>query len=107
MPSNFKSLLKSLSKKSNHDQFKHACIVLRGGAIQSIGYNFNATHSEISALNKLWPNKRSGTVVFNLRFTRTGLGNSAPCRDCKVYMIKYGVKQSWYYENGFIVKEKL
>ena len=99
--------LKSLSLKSNHDHYKHACIVLKGGAIQATGYNYNNTHSEISALNQLWPSKRRNTIVFNLRFTNNGLGNSAPCNRCRTYMIKSGVSQSWYWEDGFLVKEKL
>jgi cytidine deaminase len=100
-------VLRNLSKKSNHDHYKHASIVLKGGAIQATGYNFNSTHSEIKALSQIWPSKRRNTIVFNLRFTNSGLGNSAPCNRCRKFMIDNGVSQSWYWEDGFLVKEKL
>lgn len=103
----FLKKLERLSTHSNHSRFNHGAIVLRGGAIQSVGYNFNDTHAEIHALKKLWPSKRAGTTVFNLRFTTRSLGNSRPCDGCMAFMELHSIKNIWFYEDGKLVKERL
>lgn len=100
-------LLKQLSQNSNHSRFKHGAIVLKGGAIQSFGYNFNDTHAEVHALKVLWPSKRRGTTVFNLRFTNRAIGNSRPCSSCMDFMVRNKVANIWFYEGGILVKERL
>lgn len=81
--------------------------MLRGGAIQSFGYNFNDTHAEVNALKKLWPSKRAGTTVFNLRFTVNSLGCSRPCDSCMAFMARFSVKNIWFFEDGELRKERL
>lgn len=100
-------LLKRLSIRSNHDTFHHATVVIKGGAIQSFGYNLNATHAEVNALKKLWPSKRAGVTVFNLRFTRRGLGNSRPCKRCMDFMVQNSVANIWFYEDGELKRERV
>lgn len=99
--------MKALALRSDHDAFRHGCIVLKGGAIQAFGYNLRQTHAEINALKKLWPSKRAGTTVFNLRFTRHSLGNSRPCHRCMDYMVQNSVKNIWFFEDGKLLKERV
>ncbi len=99
--------IKTLATRSNHSRFNHGAIVLKGGAIQSMGYNFNDTHAEVHALKKLWPSKRAGTTVFNLRFAVNSISNSRPCDSCMDYMVQNSVKNIWFFENGELVKERL
>lgn len=76
---------------------KHATLVIKGGAILAIGYNHDKTHSEIAALNKLWPSKRVGTTIINVRINkRNQLVNSAPCDNCMKYLKKHGVRKVKY-----------
>lgn len=65
-----------------------------------MGYNRSFQHSEVNALNHLWPNKRSGTTIINLRITRGGhFGNARPCQKCWDYLMVSGVNKVIYY-NG-------
>lgn len=65
-----------------------------------MGYNRNFQHSEVNALNHLWPNKRAGTTLINLRITRGGrLGNARPCPRCWSYLLLSGASKVIYY-NG-------
>lgn len=71
--------------------------MLKGGAIISIAHNGNELHAEVRALKKLWPSKRLGTVVINLRFTAGNkIGCSKPCKDCYKYMQDVGVSKCIY-----------
>lgn len=100
------TLLKRVALRSDHDQFKHATIVLRGGAVVSYGTNLGKRHSEVVALNKIWPNKRVGCTVVNIRIIKDGsFGNSKPCERCEKYLKKNGIKKVSYsvvggFENG-------
>lgn len=84
------------AQKSDHQQFKHAAIVLKGGAVLAFGFNHEKVHAEVNALKKLWPNKRKGTTVISLRFTKSGFGNSRPCPHCSKFMKENGVKKFVY-----------
>lgn len=84
------------AQKSDHQQFKHAAIVLKGGAVLAFGFNHEKVHAEVNALKKLWPNKRKGTHVISLRFTKTGMGNSAPCDKCQKFMKENGIEKVTY-----------
>lgn len=89
-----KNQLIRLAKKSPHPLHKHATIVIRGGAVIAVGYNHDGIHSEIVALSKLWPSKRRGCSIINIRIRRSGtIGISDPCVDCSIYLFKYGIKK--------------
>lgn len=90
-------------------EFRHATLVFKGGALVSFGYNHSYRHSEENALNKLWPSKRRGCVIYNVRIRVDGsLGISRPCKKCLVYLAKNGVSKVYYTTNdGRIVGEKI
>lgn len=91
------SLLTKLASKSHHPRFYHSSIVVRGGAIISQGYNHDKIHSEIDALTNLWPNRRAGSTIINLRINRSGgFANSRPCRECYDFLIANGIKRIYY-----------
>ena len=98
-----------LAEKARHKCHKHAAIVMRGGAIISIGVNHDEIHAEVQALKALWPSERKDTRVFVVRLTRGGrLGLSKPCPACQAYMRAAGVKSVDYSTNvGTIERMKL
>lgn len=82
---------------SDHEQFRHATLVIRGGAVISIGANLGHRHSERVALGKLWPSKRRGCSIINIRVRRDGsFGNSKPCEKCSIFLKENGVKKVSY-----------
>lgn len=84
--------LKRLAAMSPHPAHKHATLILRGGAVVSFGYNHDNLHSELVALSRLWPNKRRGTSIINIRITRGGAyGLSFPCPSCLAELKENGV----------------
>lgn len=73
-----------------------------------MGYNRSFLHSEVHALNQLWPNKRSGTTLINLRITRGGhFGNARPCPTCWNHLILSGVNKVIYYSGKDWVMERV
>jgi hypothetical protein len=106
---NYIGLIQKIAKKSKFKRAQHASLVLKGGAILAYAHNGNFTHSEVRALKKLWPSKRQGVTVVNLRFTAANsIGCSKPCRNCELYMRKAGVQKVIYTNaNGLFVEERL
>lgn len=88
------------ARKSTHSSFHHGTLILRGGAVVAAGYNHGEIHSEKMAISKLWPNKRKGCTVINVRITKTGFGNSAPCPDCLNLLRSMGIKRVIYSERN-------
>lgn len=85
-------MLKKIASRSPHHAQRHASVVVKGGAVLAVGYNHSGRHSEVVALSKLWPSKRKGTTIINLRLKRSGLvGDSYPCTKCQAFLIKNGV----------------
>ena len=86
------NLLKKIAMKSDHKNYKHATIVLRGGAVVAFGANLGKRHSEVVALSKIWPNKRKGCRIVNIRIRRDGsFGMSKPCKNCSKFLKENGV----------------
>ena len=91
------AIAKSLALRSDHPDYRHAAIVIRGGAQISIGYNHGWRHAEIVALGSIWPNKRIGARVWSLRFTKTGrLAMAKPCPRCEEFMRRAGIRAVHY-----------
>lgn len=87
-------LLERVAMKSPHPIHKHASLVVKGGAILAFGYNHDNRHSEVVALSKLWPSKRRGCTIINLRVKRNGeFGNSYPCARCQKFLLDNGVRK--------------
>ena len=79
------------------ERMMHATILTRGGSIVAVGYNHDDIHSEVSAINKLWPNKRAGCKFINIRIRRDGsLGLSAPCTRCMRELREAGIRSGRY-----------
>lgn len=86
-----------IASKSDHPDYRHAAIVVRGGAQISIGYNHGWRHAEVVALGPLWPSKRVGSRVWSLRFTKTGrLAMAKPCPSCEEFMRRAGVRVVYF-----------
>lgn len=89
--------LRRLAEKSPHKTYKHAVQIVKGGSVISYGYNHDTIHAEVQALNKLWPGFARGTVVYSMRFTRSGnLAMAKPCDDCETALRAAGVKKVVY-----------
>lgn len=88
------ALLRKIASRSPHPSHKHATLVMKGGALLAWGFNHDDLHSERVALSKLWPNKRAGTAVINIRVTRSGsIGISWPCGSCLQFLVGNGVQK--------------
>lgn len=84
---------KKLAKRSTR-KHQHVALVFKGGALLATGYNYDRTHAEVAALNKLWPSKRRGTTVISLRIGKDdSLKDATPCEHCWAYMETAGVKE--------------
>lgn len=91
------NLLIKNAKTSSHKQHLHSTLILRGGKPVSYASNKNFHHSEVRALNKLWPSKREKVTIINIRIRRNGtIGLSKPCERCMKYLRKNKVGRIWY-----------
>lgn len=100
--------LLAATEKSEHRNHRHATLVLRGGSLVAIGYNRSFQHSEVNALNHLWPNKRAGTTLINLRITRGGLfGMARPCPECREYLKSNKVGKVIYFNGDEWIMERV
>lgn len=102
------------TNKSQAAPYKHACIIVRGGSIVSIGlnrvknnwfsntcYRMKTVHSEIDALRNMDKKDVKGSVLYVSGITMAkNLVNSKPCEECQkeinVYIEKYGLKAVFY-----------
>jgi deoxycytidylate deaminase len=102
-------IARKLAQKSSHSWALHSAIVMRGGSVLSTGYNKDCRHAEVSALNKIWPNKRAGARLFSFRITPGGKWACAkPCPDCMKVIKASGIKDVWYTDReGKIQKMKV
>ena len=103
------ALVRKNATKARHPQHKHVAIVLRGGAIMSVGHNYDSVHAEVAALSRLWPDQRKGCKVWSLRVRKHGqYGLAKPCPKCQQFMRENGIKTVFYSDaEGVIVKMKL
>lgn len=102
------SLALRTAAKSPHPHHRHASVVLKGGAVLATGYNHDERHSEVVALSKLWPSKRRGTVVLNLRLTNAGsVALARPCVECAEFLRRSGVQYVWWTTREGLEGERL
>lgn len=104
-----KSLLLKAMERSEHRQYRHVTLVLRGGAVLAHGYNRGHKHSEVNALSHLWPNKRRGVSILNVMFRKNGeMGKARPCDGCMEYLRSQGVVKVTYYDGkGAWISERV
>ncbi len=96
----FKKLLLKALVRSEHRQYRHVTLVLKGGAVLAHGYNRGHRHSEVNALSHLWPNKRKGVSILNVMFRKNGeMGIARPCEGCWAYLKEQGVVKVTYYND--------
>lgn len=102
------NLAKRVARRSPHPAHKHATLVFRGGALLASGFNHNERCSEYVALSKLWPSKRRGTTVLNIRLTRGGvMGLAKPCQDCWKYLAENGVQKAIWFDGKDFVEARV
>lgn len=95
-------------KKSDHKHHKHSTLVFRSGALVAWGYNRGYRHSEVNALCSIWPNKRRGLHIVNLRITRGGaFGNARPCKNCRAFLLGQGITKATYFDGSNWVVERM
>lgn len=93
-----------LARKSDHLDFRHATLLMRGGNIVASGFNKGHKHAEVMALERLWPNGAKGCDAVNIRLTRAGrLAMAKPCAECQAHLRESGVRRVSYStpEGGF------
>lgn len=82
--------------RASKRNFRHATLVIRGGAVIASACNTLDRHAEKRAIMKLWPNYARGSTIINLRLTRTGFGLARPCDECMELLRKEGVAKVIY-----------
>lgn len=93
----FRTIAKREAKKSNHKQFLHSAIVVKGGSVVATGHNRGWCHAEVAALKKLWPSERKGCKIYSFRVTKTGkMAMAKPCKECQTFLRENGVKIVYY-----------
>src|SRR6185295_14480829 len=101
--------LESAAERSDH-KFRMAAAIVQGNGI-FVGYNraggrthpesphdYGQIHAEFAAYRKA--SKAGvdikGAVIYVLRLTKTGIGLAKPCRTCKAFLSKIGIKTAYY-----------
>jgi deoxycytidylate deaminase len=93
----FLNIAEKVARKSSHRVFHHSAILMKGGSLIASGTNHNQTHAEVSAISKVWPNKRRGLTLISIRVTKTGLWAMAmPCLECQKVLRENGIKKVYY-----------
>lgn len=102
-------IAKKVAGRSDHKNFRHGVVVLRGGKIIATGTNRSFEHAEVNALKKLAPEKRRGARLISIRVTKTGkLAMAKPCAECELYLRQNGVKMVlWTDSESQVHREKL
>lgn len=92
-------LIAKTAAKARHTHH-HVAIVVKGGAVRTVGFNHDTIHAEVAALSKLWPNQRPGCKVWSIRVRKNGTyGLARPCDDCMRFLVDNGVKVVYYSNN--------
>jgi pyrimidine deaminase RibD-like protein len=88
------SKLIKTARQSPH-KFKHASVILRGGALIAAAYNTERKHAETRAIRKA--KKPEGGTLINVRITKKGrFGMSFPCMACWKAIRKAGIEKVVY-----------
>lgn len=86
-------MAKKVAGRSDHRNFRHGVVVMRGGSIIATGANRSFEHAEVNALKKIAPENRRGCKIISIRVTKTGkLAMAKPCPECEQYLRENGVK---------------
>jgi deoxycytidylate deaminase len=111
----FNTIVKILVQNAQKSKFSHACAVISGGKILSLGINnFSREpgHAEINAINnyrRLYGDTLNRCYIFVLRVCKNGfIVNSKPCSYCVKYIQNHGVKRVVYStgcDSGFIIEK--
>jgi tRNA(Arg) A34 adenosine deaminase TadA len=92
------SKLLKTARQSPH-KFKHASIIVRGGALVSAAYNTVNHHAETRAIGKA--GSTEGATLINVRVTKGGnLGMSLPCRECWEAIREAGIEKVIYTDSS-------
>lgn len=95
-----------INKRKNtflsNESFKHVAMLFDGSKIYSIGMNYDNTHAEMDAINKIKPlnkTKKKKIDILIIRYADfNDLANSKPCCFCIYYMI------TKLYEKNYIIR---
>lgn len=115
-------LAKKLAGNSTYGNFRHGAVLVRGGAIISLGINSerycsvgknyrpeekgNATyHAEIKALLNIPRHVTKGSVMYVARCSKNGSEDrmSKPCNMCHAVMEERGISKVFYTVDNEIV----
>lgn len=101
------SLAKAIKiAKQSNQRFRHATLIIRGGAILAAACNTAERHAEDRAIRQLWPTYARGSTVINIRLTRRGFACARPCIECMALLRKERVRKIIYTdESGSFVTE--
>lgn len=99
------ALRKALKGKGKH---RLAAITVNGSRIFSCETNRmeNLMHAEVRALNRVPQEERANVTLIVVRARKNCVfGLAAPCRACREFLLRNGVKEIYYSENGTELKK--
>lgn len=103
-------ILRKLASKSDHEHYKHACLIVRGSNIIAQGFNKGAKHAEISAIGVKHKKDSSyfhNSTLYSFRFNKSGPANSRPCQNCESLIRSLMIREIVYFWDGQLVTERV
>jgi tRNA(Arg) A34 adenosine deaminase TadA len=112
-------LARKLSKKSDHQDHKLGCVIVKGSKVIGLGFNklrtspraktrYNRLHAEVSALLNSGREDLTGCEAYIYRETKLGVpACSRPCPHCMSALILTGIKKICYSDNGSFKEERI
>jgi deoxycytidylate deaminase len=107
----FFDIARKLAEKSNHNQHKVGCVIVKGNRVIGVGWNQMKTHpaskaygswlhAEVHALIGCSIESTQGAEIYVVRVRRCGsLGIAKPCESCAAAIQVAGIKKVHYSNN--------
>lgn len=98
-----------IARKSQHPKYQHCSLIYSGSRLITYGYNRAGIHAEIVAIRRLKAWMRVGNsprpknlhmVNFMIRKMTGTIGNSYPCENCQLALMKANIKLHTWFEKG-------
>jgi pyrimidine deaminase RibD-like protein len=86
--------------KKSQQRFKHAALLVKGGAVIAFAFNTENTHAEVRAIKRAA--KTKGCVLISIRAAADGrTANAYPCNNCCKAIKEAGITEVQYSVTGW------
>lgn len=85
------------ASRARHKQHRLGAVLLKGGKPVASAHNFDRTHAEVAAMDRVWKSELQGLTILVVRARKGGgLGMAKPCPDCMEKLVAAGIKKVVY-----------